>query len=299
MPDSDFTLTEARVLYELSEAGRCIANELCVPLQVDKSYLSRILAGFEKKGFVRREVSQGDSRASSIALTEKGKREFSALSEQSNRQIRHLLDWLSDAKCGEVTASMETIRRHLTKANKVHIRPFTVADVDFMIGHQLDLYEKEYGFASPVWKAYVYDAVHRLVDRFDALKDCMLILEYRGVPSGCIAVAHAQEQTAQLRFFFPKSAVRGLGLGGRLMELAVAFCREKRYKHVFLLTNSKLDAARHLYLNMVFGSRKRIRSMNGAKPLWWSGGIWIYLPDIRRIPAFQRPFAVSYKVQLT
>jgi DNA-binding MarR family transcriptional regulator/N-acetylglutamate synthase-like GNAT family acetyltransferase len=247
MLDSDFSLTEARILYELSEAGRCIANELSVRLQVDKSYLSRILAGFEKKDLVRREVSPDDSRASSIELTEKGKREFSALSEQSNRQIRRLLGWLSDEECGEVTASMETIRRHLTKVNEVQIRPFTDADVSFVIGHQLDLYEKEYGFTSPVWKAYVQDAVHRLVDRFDAAKDCMLILEYRGVPSGCIAVAHAQGFAAQLRFFFLESAVRGLGLGGRLMEYAIAFCKEKQYKHVFLLTNSILDAARYLY----------------------------------------------------
>ena len=72
--DSGFSLTEARILFELQEAGHCIANDLSAKLGIDKSYVSRILAGFEKKGLVCREVSRDDGRSHTIALTDKGRR---------------------------------------------------------------------------------------------------------------------------------------------------------------------------------------------------------------------------------
>ena len=245
--ESGYSLTEARILFELSETGPCIANVLSSQLQIDKSYLSRILAGFEKKDLVCREAASGDARASRIELTEKGAACIRDLNERSNLHIGKLLFWLSDRECGEVRAAMDTIRKHLSKAGAIEIRPYTKQDIAFVINGQLELYGKEYGFTSDVWKAYVADAVHRLDDRFDPARDMMVVLEHDGAPSGCIAVAHAGEQTAQLRFFFLDSALRGLGIGSRLMELALEFCREKQYQHVFLLTNSELDAARHVY----------------------------------------------------
>ncbi len=245
--DSGYSLTEARILYELSHAGRGIANELAAQLHLDKSYLSRILAGFEKKGLVRREVSGDDNRAYSIELTAKGRQCFRELNEKSNRQMLNLLLPLSDAECAAVRAAMESVRQSLTKASAMHIRPFAKTDLPFVISRQIELYETEYGFTTDTWKKYVTNAVLEFYDRFAEAKDCMYILEYKGAPSGCIAVTHAQEHTAQLRFFFVDAALRGRGMGRRLMELALAFCRDKRYRHAFLLTCSKLAAARCLY----------------------------------------------------
>ena len=208
---SGYSLAEARLLYELSENGPCIANELAHTLQMDKSYLSRILAGFEKKGLVRREPVPRDSRANAIALTERGMACLSDLSTRSDRHIRGMLHWLSDRECGEVLAAMQAIRKHLAKAGDFAVRPYTKADLPFIINGQLELYDAEYGFTSPVWKDYVAQAVHRLDAQFDAALDQMVILEYRGEPSGCIAIAHAGEGTAQLRFFFLKACCTRAG----------------------------------------------------------------------------------------
>ncbi len=245
--DSGYSLTEARILYELQENGPCTASELCARLPIDKSYLSRLLAGFAKKGLVRREPSREDGRSYGLELTELGASTVRELGECSDRQIRRLLQSLSDTECGEVRASMDVIQARLAGANNVAIRPYRDSDVGFVIGNQIALYEKEYGFTSSAWQAYVAEAVHQLTDRFDGARDCMYIVELRGVPAGCIAIAHTGKGSAQLRFFFLEKAARGLGLGGRLMDLAIAFCREKNYRHVFLWTCSKLDAARYLY----------------------------------------------------
>ena len=247
VPDSGYSLTEARILYELHQAGRGVANMLSARLHIDKSYLSRILARFEKNGLIRREVSGEDSRAYAIELTEKGKASYRALNEKLDQQMHRLLRPLSDGECGTIRDAMEVVQRCFTKAETLYIRQFTQDDIAFVIAHQIELYETEYGFTTDSWKQYVANAVYDFQDRFDAAKDSMYILDYNGKPSGCIAVTHAEEDTAQLRFFFVDAAIRGMGIGKRLMELALAFCKEKQYRHIFLLTCSKLTAARRLY----------------------------------------------------
>ena len=42
-------------------------------------------------------------------------------------------------------------------------------------------------------------------------------------------------------------ALRGKGTGNRLIDTAVAFCRKRGYKTIYLWTFEGLDPARHLY----------------------------------------------------
>ena len=73
------------------------------------------------------------------------------------------------------------------------------------------------------------------------------LLEKDDALCGCIAIAHVTNDTAQLRFFFVDPRLRGFGAGDLLIEYALAFCKEKRYRNVFLWTCSHLASARHLY----------------------------------------------------
>jgi len=127
------------------------------------------------------------------------------------------------------------------------IRAFTNDDVDYIISRQIDLYRIEYGFTSDKWKAYITDGVHELIEQFDSGKDNVFILEANGSVSGCIAVIHKEDEVAHFRFFFVEPEFRGLGAGNKLIEAAINFCREKKYKSIYLWTFSKLAAARHLY----------------------------------------------------
>ncbi|WP_041276063.1 GNAT family N-acetyltransferase [Desulfosporosinus acidiphilus] len=67
-----------------------------------------------------------------------------------------------------------------------------------------------------------------------------------------IVIAQADEGIAQLRYFLLEPETRGAGLGRKLVDMALAFCREKGYKQVFLETICFLEAARHIYASKGF-----------------------------------------------
>jgi len=74
--DSKFSLTEARVFYELANRDSLTASELGSDLALDAGYLSRILSGFSKRGLIRKKPSKTDGRQSILSLTEKGRSAF-------------------------------------------------------------------------------------------------------------------------------------------------------------------------------------------------------------------------------
>lgn len=248
--DSDFSLTEARILFELYEIGSCTANALSARLNVDKSYMSRIIAGFEKKGLITKTMSSEDNRANYIVLTGHGNQIINMLMKASDCQIEQLIAPLNDDERNDLYKAMQTIKGTFAKAAAgIRIRPFTDKDIGYIISRQIHLYKVEYGFDTDAWRTYVADGVHQLVNQFDPNKDIIYILEADNSVSGCIAVTHTEDDKdmAQLRFFFMEPALRGLGAGNKLINTALDFCKEKKYKRVFLWTVSDLVAARHLY----------------------------------------------------
>lgn len=113
--DSEYSVTESRILYELYENGGCSAKYIAGKLNIDKSYLSRILKKFIEKGLIKRAVSKEDSRSFSIRLTDKGKKLIYELNERSDKQIGELLAELTNGECGEICSAMDIITSHLSR----------------------------------------------------------------------------------------------------------------------------------------------------------------------------------------
>jgi DNA-binding MarR family transcriptional regulator len=89
--NSDYSLAEARILYEIFTAKQLSASDIIHSLSMDKGYLSRILKKFEKQDLVARKSSDEDARVSLLSLTDKGLNVFRELNDASSQQIATLI----------------------------------------------------------------------------------------------------------------------------------------------------------------------------------------------------------------
>src|ERR1044072_245309 len=91
-----YSLTEARVLFELGQRDETEVAELRRVIGLDAGYLSRLLGRFADVGLVQRERSSSDARRQLIRLTATGRDTFRVLDSKSVAQIRSLLGDLTE-----------------------------------------------------------------------------------------------------------------------------------------------------------------------------------------------------------
>lgn len=87
------------------------------------------------------------------------------------------------------------------------------------------------------------------LERYDRSRDGFWIAEVQKSAEGSIAIdgIHAATEGAHLRWFIVSQALRGTGMGAKLLDTAIRYCRERGYPSVYLHTFEGLSAARKLY----------------------------------------------------
>src|SRR5690348_1943227 len=93
--DTEFSLAEGRVLYELATHPSLHAKEIADALALDPGYLSRILAKFKKAGLVSRTTSKDDRRAANLEITRRGRDAVRTLNLRADNQAAAVLEKLS------------------------------------------------------------------------------------------------------------------------------------------------------------------------------------------------------------
>jgi GNAT superfamily N-acetyltransferase len=124
-----------------------------------------------------------------------------------------------------------------------HIRP---GDIGYLIHLHGAIYAAEYGY-DQTFEAYVADGLARFIRSFNPDRDRIWLAEIDCQIIGSIAIVGHSKSKAQLRWFFVHSRYRGIGLGRKLLNEALHFCKQCKYKAVFLWTTSELSTAQHLY----------------------------------------------------
>ncbi|MEV0369218.1 helix-turn-helix domain-containing GNAT family N-acetyltransferase [Streptomyces sp. NPDC050636] len=256
-----FTLTEARVLYEVAHQERVDAADLRASLSLDAGYLSRLLGKFEDRELITRGRSERDSRRQRITLTKGGREAASLLEERSQDAAGSLLEPLPAADRARLVASMRTIRTLLdadapapeppvpesTAAPEVSLRTSRPGDLGWMVERNAALYAAEYGFDLS-YEALVARIVAEYAEAFDPARDRTWIAELGGERVGAVmCVRDARPGTARLRLLLVEPGARGHGVGRRLVGTCVEFARGAGYAELVLWTNSVLAAARRIY----------------------------------------------------
>lgn len=118
-------------------------------------------------------------------------------------------------------------------------------DIGYVIHLHGVIHGRECGF-DPTFEAYVAAPLAEFV-RHPSPRQRLWVAEKEGRIVGCIAIVEVSVESAQLRWFLVDPAARGAGLGRRLLDESLAFCKECGYGHVLLWTVSTLAVAAHLY----------------------------------------------------
>ena len=125
---------------------------------------------------------------------------------------------------------------------RTDVRPGDIGAVVQMHGL---IYASEYGFNSR-FEAYVAGPLSEFVLK-NSPRERLWIAERECKLVGCVAIVEAGDHVAQLRWYLVDPAIRGTGLGSRLLNQALGFCREAGYRSVMLWTVRALVGAARLY----------------------------------------------------
>ncbi len=99
------------------------------------------------------------------------------------------------------------------------------------------------------FEAKVASELSQFLRRYDPARDGFWTAVRNGRVEGSLALdaSKAEAEGAHLRWFILSDALRGQGIGNRLMQEAIELCRQRGYARVFLWTFAGLDSARYLY----------------------------------------------------
>ena len=248
--ETPWSLTEARVIFELGQAPSTDMAALRTTLALDSGYLSRLLAKFDAAGLIARTASATDGRRQALSLTAAGKKLYRMLNERSNRQVGELLAPLPEPAQESLTGAMRTVMRTLDDRPAppmVMLRGLRPGDLGWVVQRHGEVYAREYGWTQS-FEALVARIVADYLDQHRPGRESAWIAEVDGQRAGCIFCVSKDDETAQLRILLVEAWARGHGLGARLVDECIRFARDSGYRKLVLWTNDILVAARRIYL---------------------------------------------------
>jgi GNAT superfamily N-acetyltransferase len=189
-----------------------------------------------------------DGRLQVIRLTPAGRKVYATLDERSATQISAMLNRLGDTD-RRLLGAMGTIQGLLGETSRldmVVIRSPLAGDLGWVVQRHGALYADEYGW-DDTFEAFVARIVAEYVASRDLQREAAWIAEVDGQPVGCVFCVRRDERLAQLRLLLVEPAVRGMGIGRRLVVECARFAKQAGYEHLVLWTNDVLVDARRVY----------------------------------------------------
>jgi len=252
LPESDLSLAEARVLYELAQAGEQTAADIIRILGMDKAHVSRIVARFRNAGLVKSRISPEHGKHKLLSLTAAGKRTFKKMNAGTESQIETLLAPLTAENRRRLAKGMQEVQSSLLQpkpasAAEVRLRALKIGDLGWITHRQAVLYTEEYGW-DWTYEGLVAQILGNFVANFDATREDAWIAELDDQVVGSVFLMKTDDpQIAKLRLLYVDPAARGLGVGSRLVHACIERARELGYRKLTLWTNDILVSARKIY----------------------------------------------------
>ena len=238
----DRPLGQARLLWEIGPDGSDV-RRLRARLGLDSGYLSRLLRSLAGDGLITVARSEADGRVRLATLTSAGRAERAELDRLSDDAAGSILGPLSGRQRDRLITAMAEVERLLTAS------AIELAGTDPR---------------RPAARACLRAYFSELAGRFDAGFDpaqsisagnaeltppagLLLVASLHGEPVGCGAVKLHGTGPAEIKRMWVSGAVRGLGLGRRILGALEAHAADAGASAFRLETNRALAEAIRLY----------------------------------------------------
>lgn len=249
--ESPYSLTEARILFEIGTNADFTASHLSKELGLDGGHLSRILARLEKRGLIRKTRSEADGRQRFLRLSAKGKEDFDLIDSRASDQVALLLDALSDEEQKRLLKAMGAIENLLLKNDESPqtylLRQHEPGDMGWIIYRHGVIYAQEYGW-NEEFEAMVAKICADFLTDYNPKRERCWMAEMDGEIIGSVFLSQGDDkETAKLRVLLVEPRARGMGIGKRLVEECIKFARRTGYRKITLRTYSVLESAARIY----------------------------------------------------
>jgi DNA-binding MarR family transcriptional regulator/GNAT superfamily N-acetyltransferase len=238
----DRSLGQARVLWEIGPDGSDV-RQLRSRLDLDSGYLSRLLRALETDNLVVVTPNEADGRVRTARLTGMGLAERAELDRRAEAAAGSILEPLSYGQRARLVAAMAEVER-LMVASMVRV----------------EIRDPREDGARYCLQSYFDELAERFDDGFDPAagisasdtemtppSGLLLVASLHDEPVGCGAVIFHRQDPAHLRRMWVDPAVRGLGLGRRLLAELERHAAAAGARAVRLETNRNLTEAIAMY----------------------------------------------------
>jgi DNA-binding MarR family transcriptional regulator/N-acetylglutamate synthase-like GNAT family acetyltransferase len=281
--ESAFSLTQARVMYEVARRPGVRATDLMEELGLDRGRLSRVVVGLERLGLIARAVAESDKRERLLKLTAKGKAEFATLEARSKAAAGAMLERLSGPGRQRLAAGMAEIEGLLKAKPEVGakagagfvVRTHGPGDIGWVVARHGELYAQEQGWDSS-FEGLVAEIAGKFLTKFDPKWERCWIAQDEDQRLGCVFLVRQTARVAKLRLLLVEPAARGMGVGTTLVKECLAFARECGYRKVVLWTQSHLGAAHRIYAGEGFKLVREEKHTSWGKEMvgqYWELGL--------------------------
>jgi DNA-binding MarR family transcriptional regulator len=239
---SGLGLTEVRILHDLDRPNPARARDVALELGLDEGQVSRLLAGFQRRGWLERRPSASDARARELVLTAAGRAQVADLREASRAALATVIP----AARAEAVASALADAQAALAAGEVTLRDLHPGDAGWIVSRHGALYAADEGFDES-FEALVAEILAAFLRKHDPARERGWIAARGPLRLGSIFVVAEAPEVAKLRLFFLEKSERGTGLAQRMLDTAMGFAQGAGFASMRLWTHESHRAAGRLY----------------------------------------------------
>lgn len=251
---SPYSLTEVRVMHELSRSEHQTAAALARNLGIDSGYLSRLLSSFERRNLISRRTSEIDARQSLVSLTEAGLAAYRPLDAAALDEVGAVLARLAPHSQDQLIGAMKLIERLLDERPRhsiVTLRAPRAGEYGWLVSRQAQLFAYGHGW-DHTFEALLAQQAARFAQGHDTSREICWVAEQDGLIVGSALVAAASDTQASVRMLYVEPDVRRLGIGTQLINECLRFAKRAGYRTLSLESESSLNDARRLVMQAGF-----------------------------------------------